>query len=393
MAFGRHGQPAGTGSVRPRSEGALVLMTTDTVGGVWHYAVGLATSLIEDHGLRVALATMGTPLSGAQRRQVASLAGLTLHESSYRLEWMAEPWADVACAGDWLLALERRLAPDLVHLNQFAFGALPFAAPTLLVAHSCVVSWWQAVHGTEPPAHWARYREVVRAGLAGAGLVGAPTRDMLRSLARNHGYQGQALVLPNGRDSRLYRPQPKSAVVIGAGRLWDEAKNLRALEAIGPFMPWPIEVAGSARGPDGRLRPSHGVRLLGELSAGELAGRLAQASICAHPARYEPCGLVPLEAALAGCALVLGDLPSLRETWKDAAIYIPPDDHAALRSALLRLIHQSDLLREMSQRARKVALCHSSGAMAQAYVAAYARALSLPPAAFPPISPVSPHLE
>ena len=33
------------------------------------------------------------------------------------------------------------------------------------------------------------------------------------------------------------------------------------------------------------------------------------------PARYEPFGLSILEAALSGCALVLGDLPSLRELW------------------------------------------------------------------------------
>ncbi len=32
------------------------------------------------------------------------------------------------------------------------------------------------------------------------------------------------------------------------------------------------------------------------------------------PARYEPFGLSVLEAALSGCALVLGDIPSLRES-------------------------------------------------------------------------------
>ena len=33
-----------------------------------------------------------------------------------------------------------------------------------------------------------------------------------------------------------------------------------------------------------------------------------------------------------GCALVLGDLPSLREVWGDAALYVRPDDHASARS-------------------------------------------------------------
>ncbi|HZH07042.1 MAG TPA: glycosyltransferase, partial [Lautropia sp.] len=162
----------------------LVLMTADTIGGVWQYALQLSASLTRHHRLRVALATMGAPLTPAQRREAALLPGVTLHESNFALEWMEQPWDEVAKAGDWLLALEDRLRPDIVQLNQFAFGALPFKAPTLLVAHSCVLSWWRAVHGTKPPAQWDRYREVVRAGLAGADLVAAPTRDMLLSLTR-----------------------------------------------------------------------------------------------------------------------------------------------------------------------------------------------------------------
>lgn len=352
----------------------LVLMTADTVGGVWQYALQLSDSLSRRHRHRVALATMGAPLTPAQRRQAASLAGVTLHESGFRLEWMEQPARDVAKAGRWLLALEDRLRPDVVHLNQFAFGALPFAAPTLLVAHSCVASWWRAVHGTEAPAHWDRYREVVRDGLAGADLVAAPTRDMLLSLGRNYGHRRAGLVLPNGRDPEFFPPGSKHPVIISAGRLWDQAKNLRALEAVAPGIAWPIEVAGPTRAPDGSLRESVGLRLLGELPATELAGRFARASICAHPARYEPFGLAPLEAALAGCALVLGDLPSLREIWGRAALYVAPDDHEALRVALQRLISDPSLLREMAARAREVALRYSGAHMARDYLRAYAQA-------------------
>ena len=64
--------------------------------------------------------------------------------------------------------------------------------------------------------------------------------------------------------------------------------------------------------------------MLGRLSAGELADWYARAAIYALPARYEPFGLSALEAALSGCALVLGDIPSLREIWGDAALFVPP---------------------------------------------------------------------
>ena len=60
------------------------------------------------------------------------------------------------------------------------------------------------------------------------------------------------------------------------------------------------------------------MRLLGSLSPRALAAWLARAAIYCLPARYEPFGLSVLEAALSGCALVLGDIPSLREIWDDA---------------------------------------------------------------------------
>ena len=65
-------------------------------------------------------------------------------------------------------------------------------------------------------------------------------------------------------------------------------------------------------------------------------------AIYASPARYEPFGLGVLEAALSSCALVLGDSPTLREPWSDAALFVPPDDHDALLTALadVVLVHE-----------------------------------------------------
>jgi len=123
-----------------------VLLTADTVGGVWTYAVDLARGL-SARGVEVALATMGAPLSDAQRETAERIPGLLVFESGFRLEWMEDPWRDVERAGDWLLGLEARFGPDLVHLNGYAHAALPWSAPKLVVAHSCVLSWWSAVKG------------------------------------------------------------------------------------------------------------------------------------------------------------------------------------------------------------------------------------------------------
>ena len=61
---------------------------------------------------------------------------------------------------------------------------------------------------------------------------------------------------------------------------------------------------------------------------------MARAAIYALPARYEPFGLTALEAGLSGCALVLGDIPSLREVWGETACFVPPDDRDAVIEVL-----------------------------------------------------------
>src|SRR5438034_3027757 len=103
---------------------ARVLMTADTVGGVWTYALELARALGEQ-GVEVALATMGAALREEQKAEAQALPRLKLFESDFRLEWMENPWKDVDRSGEWLLELEDQLHPDFIHLNSFAHGALP----------------------------------------------------------------------------------------------------------------------------------------------------------------------------------------------------------------------------------------------------------------------------
>jgi glycosyltransferase involved in cell wall biosynthesis len=240
----------------------------------------------------------------------------------------------------------------------------------LVTGHSCVLSWWRAVKAEEAPPDWQRYRSAVESGLRAADLVVAPSRAMLRSLECDYGPLTASSVVPNGRDAGAFPPGEKEPLLFTAGRLWDEAKNLAAVEAAAARLPWPVYVAGDNRHPDGSVRESP-LRLLGRISATEVARWLARASIYLLPARYEPFGLSALEAALAGCALVLGDLPSLREVWGDAACYVSPDDAGMLQSEVRCLIRDAALRRTMAARARSRALSFTPERMARAYLSAY----------------------
>ena len=350
-------------------------MTADTVGGVWTYALELARAL-EPHGVRIALATMGAPLSLAQRAEVEELRHVEVVESRYKLEWMEAPWDDVAAAGRWLLDVERAWNPDLVHLNGYAHGALPWQAPVLVAAHSCVYSWFEAVKGTSPPPEWERYREEVRRGLHAADLVAAPTAAMAATLRRHYGLTSDVRVVLNGRDAGRFPPQPKEPFVLAAGRIWDEAKNLQALTSVAGQLPWPVYLAGEDRHPDGGTARFSGVRLLGRLAPDALAAWMGRASLFVLPARYEPFGLSPLEAALAGCALVLGDLPSLREVWGDAALFVSPEDHGALEQALQGLIADEPLRRRYAAKARRRALALTPERTVQSYLDLYKKLLT-----------------
>lgn len=349
-----------------------LLMTADTVGGVWTYALELAR-VLEPYDVRIVLATMGVLPSAEQCDELRSAPNVELHASRFKLEWMDDPWEDVRRAGDWLMRLESRVRPDVVHLNGYAHAALPWSAPVVVVGHSCVMSWWEAVKGEQAPASWNAYYRAVAEGLHSADLVLAPTRAMLDALVRNYGPPCAAWVIHNGRDPRLFQPAPKERFVFTAGRVWDEAKNVAALERIAPRVEWPVCVAGEEERPGGDAARHRNLRLLGRLAPQAMPHWFARAAIYALPARYEPFGLSALEAGLCGCALVLGDIPSLREVWGDAAVFVPPDDPRALERRISELIHSDDLRSSMAARARARALEFTPQRMAEGYMAGYRR--------------------
>ncbi len=353
---------------RPKPQ--KVLMTADTVGGVWTYVLELAAALGK-HKIRVALATMGAPPTPEQSDQVDQIGNVEVFESNFKLEWMQDPWKEVDLAGKWLLELEEALSPDIVHLNSYAHGALRWRVPTVVVGHSCVLSWWMAVRGEPAPGMWCTYRQRVSKGLNAANAVVAPSKAMAALLNQHYGPL-DIRIIANGRDPAFFEPGEKEPYVLAVGRLWDEAKNIAALEHIAPQVDWPVYVIGDAKHPDGKAAAPENIYPLGFLPVHKLADWFRRASIYALPARYEPFGLSVLEAGLAGCALVLGDIPSLREIWDDAAVFVQPNDTLALKLAIEDLISDAPRREALGACARARAVQFTPARMAMRYVHLYA---------------------
>jgi glycosyltransferase involved in cell wall biosynthesis len=207
--------------------------------------------------------------------------------------------------------------------------------------------------------------------LAAADAVVAPTRAVLADLERWYGFVG-GRVIPNGRSARWVVTVAKEQFVLGSGRLWDEAKNVAALDAAARLLDRPVVLAGERTAPSGApSRPAGAAQRLGAVPFDQLAVLLGRAAVFAHPARYEPFGLGPLEAGLSGCALVLGDIPSLREVWGGAATYVDPDDEEQLAAVLADLLADPLRTSRWGAEARRRAVGYRLDAMADAYLAAY----------------------
>lgn len=352
-----------------RDRPPTVLMTADAVGGVWSYSVGLCRSLPET---RIVLATMGPRPDQAQRDAIRELENVILVESDYRLEWMADGGIDFTESRDWLVALIRRHEIDVVHVNGYAHARLGVGCPVVVAAHSDVLSWWEAVHKSAAPPEWAGYRRRVIAGLAAATRIVTPTAAVLDDLQRHYtALASNAVVISNGVDPAAFPALDKCPVVLAAGRLWDVAKNLVVLDAVAPGLGWPVEIAGELEHPDGGVASYDNVRLLGRLTPAEMACRLSSAGIFAAPARYEPFGLTILEAAAAGCALVLGEIASLRENWDEAALFVDPECPAELHVAINALIVNPEERARLAAAARCRARRFTADRMARAYAALY----------------------
>jgi glycogen synthase len=328
-----------------------VLVTADTIGGVWTYARELVTGLVR-RGVRVTLVSFGEVPSPAQTEWLEGLRNVDFRATAFRLEWMQEARDDIHASSDYLRSVMEEVRPDVAHFNQFAYGALDIPIPKIVVAHSDVVSWWASVKGEVPhDIPWmAWYREVVHAGLAQATYVVAPSRWMMDNVHRYYCEPRSSSVIYNGRSPLLFNPHiTKEESIVSVGRMWDSGKQVSLLLHGNSGMP--ITIAGTEQHPDEVFREGSPfefvdrtrMKVLGAQSEGQLRHLYGKAAIYAATSRYEPFGLAPLEAAFSRCALVANDIPSFHEIWGDTACYFEANSSESLFAVLNRLANDREM--------------------------------------------------
>lgn len=352
-------------------------MTADTVGGVWTYALDLSRELVRS-GLTVGVAVLG-PSASASQAEAMREAGAAVIDTGLPLDWLSEDPNEVSAAGAALNRVADDFGAELLHLNHPALGAGHDGSRLMIaVAHSCVATWWRAVRGGEAiPGDFAWRTALTGEGYRRAARVIAPSHAFAAATQAVYHLPSPPVAVWNGR--RPLSGAPTRSVtreVLTAGRLWDEGKGVATLDAAAARLDAKVEAAGPLHGPNGAATTLLNAMPLGFLSERELAARLAERPVFASAALYEPFGLSVLEAAQAGCALALSDIPTHRELWDDAAVFFPPRDERGAAEALAALLDDPERRAAAGSAARERAARYSVARMADGVRAVYAEALA-----------------
>jgi glycosyltransferase involved in cell wall biosynthesis len=291
------------------------------------------------------------------------------------LDWTARSEAELDDAAAKLEELCVQSGADLAHLNAPAHaGLVGWRAPLVVVAHSCVATWWRATHGGPLPADLAWRAQRTRLGMALADSVIVPSHSFARQLADAYGHKNGICVVYNGSEAPPTRPIKERDCILTAGRLWDPAKGARCIDEAAALIGRTVNAAGPTRSPNGEQAEFAHLVPLGSLEMKELASLYRRTAIFISMSRYEPFGLSVLEAARAGAALVLSDIETFRELWHGAACFVPFDDASALASAVDWLSRNELIRTDLAGRARARSARYSVERNVDGTLRAYRRA-------------------
>ena len=348
-----------------------LLLTTDAIGGVWTYSLDLAAALAQAEDVAVTLAVLGPVPDAEQLTAAAATPGLQLIQPGLPLDWMAEDADTVRQSAAALAELASLAEADLVQLHTPALACASYPAPVVSVVHSCLATWWSAVKTGPLPDDFAWRTDLVREGLRRSDLVVTPTHAFVGMVRQAYGLRRQPEAVHNGRKPWTAPERPRADFAFTAGRLWDEGKNAAAFDRAAALSTTPFLAAGPLQGPNGTAAQLQHAQGLGRLDEAALADRLAGRPVFVSTARYEPFGLSVLEAAQAGCALVLSDIPTFRELWDGAALFVSPHDEKAVAAAVDRLIADPATRAALGKQARTRAAGYTPQATATAMLGHY----------------------
>jgi glycosyltransferase involved in cell wall biosynthesis len=157
-------------------------------------------------------------------------------------------------------------------------------------------------------------------------------------------------IVPNGVDEFF---QPDDGVggdyILFVGTL-EPRKGIQDLVSVWQSLPEPrppLMVCGDS---GWRVRVPDGVDVAGWVDRDRLRELYQRARIFVYPSRYEGFGIPPLEAMACGAPVIATRVGAISEYAEGAALLVEPGDNEALRAAMVRLLADEPLRRELRER-------------------------------------------
>lgn len=298
-----------------------------------------------------------------------------LHREELHFDWTVLPGIDVTAGGRWVV-LNRRVVPTLRGADAVLIGGWNqpafWTATAWCTARRVPALFW--VESTAEDARTGRLEPAKRLALrAAAGFVvpGTASAEYLEGLGIR---RERIAIAPNAVDAAIFGAAARSRSngpcrVVAVARLSREKGIDVLLQAAADL---PVEVVVAGAGPEeARLRGLAGpnVTFLGNVERDELPQVYGNADVAVVPSRSDTWGMALNEAALAGLPLVSSTVVGgSRDLIEDGVngFRVPPDDPAALRDALRRLVEDGEFRRAAGTRSREIAARFTPDAWADA---------------------------
>lgn len=282
--------------------------------------------------------------TGAVRRARYAVAALV---GRPRIDRVAGPPPDVVWLPEPAPVAVSPTVPFVLTLHDLSFETRPqdftayerlwqrLARPEALARRATMVMTDSAATRDEALSRWRLPGEKVVAVRPGIGQVGDVTAA---AVPRSLGVPERYLLFVGALEPR------KAPEVLAAAFRAARADGLEA----------GLVVVGEGRERD--VLAAAGATMLGRVDDDDLAALYAGAIALVLPSWLEGFGLPPLEALSLGTPSVVSDVPAMRETLGDGALFVAPGDPWALARALRR-IETDDVLgrRLVAQGAPRVA--------------------------------------
>jgi len=293
---------------------------------------------------------------------------------------------------DLSLALTRNPAPlltprpDLVHAQGGPGGVLlarRLDVPLVYTAHHT----YRQAYGPLAPRRALGPLERRAYRLAAAVIAVSPSTAAAVSAMGVRNVE----VIPPGVDVEALAAHGEAlrdpTLVLFAGRLEAEKGPLDAvavMEAVRARVPAAhgVVVGGGHLDREVRAaaaRSGGGVEVRGRVSDEELRRLYAAAAVLVVPSRYEGLGVVALEAAAAGAAVVAYDVTGLRDAVGGRGVLVPAGDRSAMARETAGLLADPARRQELAASAAAgVRSTHAWGSCAEAVQALYRRVVHTP---------------